>query len=131
MSENNYVSIAVQPELYLEWADGAQLLKFTGFARWEQHDIRRTHADIRELYWQLVKKDREFSVGLKKISWGVTESVHLVDVINQTDAVESYDGEEGRFRFPVLFEKADVGFENEEWEEYYPSFAKASLSKFF
>ncbi len=26
--------------------------------------------------------------------WGVAESNHLVDIINQTDAVESFDGEE-------------------------------------
>lgn len=91
--KDHYFSLAVKPEVYLEWADGAQLLKFTGFARWEQHNSRRTHADIRELYWQLVKKNWEFSVGLKKVFWGVTESIHLVDVINQTDAVESFDGE--------------------------------------
>lgn len=156
--KDHYFSLALKPELYLEWADGAQLFKFTGFTRWEQHNSRRTHADIRELYWQMVKKDWEFSIGLKKIFWGVTESIHLVDVINQTDVVESFDGEEklgqpmlhfsyltsigtfdlmampyfrkrqfpgkeGRFRFPLLLEKDDVGFENDNLEAYYPSFA--------
>ena len=29
-----------------------------------------------------------------KVFWGVTEAVHLVDIVNQTDLVESLDGEE-------------------------------------
>ena len=36
----------------------------------------------------------ELSFGIKKVYWGVTESLHLVDVINQTDQVESFDGEQ-------------------------------------
>ena len=34
------------------------------------------------------------STGIGKVFWGVTESQHLVDVINQTDLVENMDGEE-------------------------------------
>ena len=33
-------------------------------------------------------------VGLRKLFWGVTESVHLVDVVNQTDLVENPDTED-------------------------------------
>ena len=82
----------------------------------------------------------------------------MVDIINQTDAVESFDGEqklgqpmlhfsyltsigtfdllampyfrkrqfpgnEGRFRFSIPLEKDDIGFENQDLEEYHPSFA--------
>jgi hypothetical protein len=36
----------------------------------------------------------ELSVGLKKVFWGVTESAHLVDIINQTDAIENIDTED-------------------------------------
>ena len=90
----NYTSFAVKPTYALEWADGSQAIQFTGFARWESGDTRRTHWDIRELYWQFVKNDWEFSLGVKKVFWGVTESAHLVDIINQTDFVESFDGEE-------------------------------------
>lgn len=42
----------------------------------------------------LSKNNWEVSIGLKKVYWGVAESNHLVDVINQTDAVESFDGEQ-------------------------------------
>ena len=36
----------------------------------------------------------ELRIGISKVFWGVTESQHLVDVINQTDLVESPDGED-------------------------------------
>jgi hypothetical protein len=32
--------------------------------------------------------------GIGKVFWGQTESLHLVDVINQTDAIEAIDGED-------------------------------------
>ncbi|MEO1262961.1 MAG: hypothetical protein AAFZ15_29400 [Bacteroidota bacterium] len=88
-----YPSLAIEPNYFLEWADGNQSLNFTGFARFDRDD-NRTHFDIRELYWQGVKNDWELSLGAKKIFWGVTESAHLVDIVNQTDFVESFDGEQ-------------------------------------
>jgi hypothetical protein len=36
----------------------------------------------------------ELRVGIGKVFWGVTEFVHLVDIINQTDLVENIDGED-------------------------------------
>ena len=91
--EQNYLSIAATPEFLYEWAGGVHSIKFMGFGRLDQYDKKRTHADIRELYWQTYKGNSELSVGVKKIFWGKTESAHLVDIINQTDQVESFDGE--------------------------------------
>ena len=90
---NNF-SIAAQPELYHEWSDGRQSLTFTPFARYDQGDDERSHADIRELAWGYVARDYEWTVGISKVFWGVTEAQHLVDIINQTDLVEELDGEE-------------------------------------
>ncbi len=92
--ENSYLSFAIQPEYIREWNDGKYSLKATGFFRYDQRDHRRTHWDIRELYWQVVMESAELSIGAKKVYWGVTESAHLVDIINQTDVVESFDGEQ-------------------------------------
>jgi hypothetical protein len=36
----------------------------------------------------------ELHIGISKVFWGVTEFVHLVDIINQTDAIEYLDGED-------------------------------------
>lgn len=91
--KQHFPGLTIEPEFLLEWANGNQRLQFTGFARLDV-DNNRTHWDIRELYWQLVHNEFEFSLGAKKIFWGVTESAHLVDIINQTDFVESFDGEQ-------------------------------------
>lgn len=89
-----YGSIAIQPEWFHEWDGGKQVLSFVPFYRWDQRDQERTHFDIRELSWLKVYDESELRVGLRKVFWGVTESQHLVDIINQTDLVESVDGEE-------------------------------------
>ncbi|MFT7032766.1 MAG: hypothetical protein ACJA2S_001267 [Cyclobacteriaceae bacterium] len=91
---SGFPSFSFEPELNLEWDEGEQSLNMTGFARLNFRDNSRTHFDIRELYYQRVKNDWELSIGLKKIYWGVTEAVHLVDIINQTDQLETFDGEQ-------------------------------------
>lgn len=91
---NGYASFVVQPELRMDWGGGRQSLTVTPFYRWDQHDNQRRHADMRELFWLYVGDGFETRVGLRKVFWGVTESQHLVDVINQTDLVESPDGED-------------------------------------
>lgn len=92
--ERAQFSLALQPEYYREWADGQQSLTAVGFARVDQIDDQRTHADIRELYWQHRGETLEWRIGLRKVFWGMIESAHLVDVINQSDNAESLDGED-------------------------------------
>ncbi len=90
--KDHFPSLAITPEYSLSWNKGYDMLNFKGFFRLDVDD-ERTHWDIREFYYQKSKKNWEISLGLKKVYWGVTESNHLVDIINQTDAVESFDGE--------------------------------------
>lgn len=92
--ETGSLALSAQPEVYVEWADGDQSVLFVPFFRYDQQDSRRTHADIRELFYLRVGGTWELRAGLQKVFWGVTESQHLVDVINQTDAVEDVDGED-------------------------------------
>ena len=92
--ERNYLSLAAKPEYEISWKEGDHTLKVALFGRYDQYDDNRTHADIRELYYQRVNGSWELSLGWKKVFWGVTESAHLVDIINQTDQVESFDGEQ-------------------------------------
>lgn len=89
-----YGSVAIKAEWFHEWDGGKQNLTFVPFTRWDQHDKERTHSDIRELSWLKVFDASELRVGVRKVFWGVSESQHLVDVINQTDLVESTDGEQ-------------------------------------
>jgi hypothetical protein len=93
-ASQHQASFVVAPEFYVEWAEGDQSLLFSPFLRIDGEDDERTHADIRELQWLLVNDDWELRAGIGKVFWGVTESQHLVDVINQTDLVENSDTED-------------------------------------
>lgn len=88
------LSLSFQPEYYTDWEDGRQSFTFVPFIRIDGNDEERGHADIRELTWVKAAETWEWRIGLRKLFWGVTESRHLVDIINQTDLVESPDGEE-------------------------------------
>jgi hypothetical protein len=80
-------------ETFLDWGEGKQRLIGEFFARYDDNDDARTHADVRELYYQAIGDDFEFRLGARRVYWGVTESRHLVDIINQTDFVEDIDAE--------------------------------------
>ena len=88
------LSLAVQPEIYHSFDDDRQSLLFTPFLRLDSADDRRSHFDVRELLYQRVFDEAELRVGIGRVFWGVTESYHLVDVINQTDLVENVDRED-------------------------------------
>jgi hypothetical protein len=90
----NNLSFSTQPEFHTRWDNNHQSFTFTPFFRVDQHDSNRTHADIRELVWNTYGKDWEFKAGIGKVFWGVTESQHLVDIINQADMIENLDGED-------------------------------------
>ena len=92
--ERHGLSFAVQPELYHSFDDDRQSLLFTPFLRLDTADDRRSRFDVRELMYQRVFDDVELRVGIGRVFWGVTESYHLVDVINQTDLVENVDRED-------------------------------------
>jgi len=88
------LSVAIEPEYYADWDGGNQRLVVQPFLRYDDNDDERSHADFRELYWRGSFGDVELKVGAAKVFWGVAESNHLVDIINQTDLVENIDGED-------------------------------------
>lgn len=94
LQHNSYTSIAADAEYYSSWDEQNKSLTFKPFLRIDQHDNERTHGDLRELSYQQVFENWELRAGVSKVYWGVTESQHLVDVINQTDNIENIDGED-------------------------------------
>lgn len=72
----------------------AHQFKLTPFYRLDGMDDERTHFDLREAYWRYRIDAWEFIVGVNKVFCGVTESQHLVDIINQTDIIEDIDQED-------------------------------------
>ncbi len=87
-------SIAFEPEVVYEWNGGDDRITFVPFGRYDAHDDNRSHVDLRELNWLHVGDDWDSVIGVDKVFWGVTESRHLVDIINQDDSVEDVDGED-------------------------------------
>ena len=98
--ENNSASVAIVTEIYQELGHNSSFTA-TPFARLDSADSNRTHFDLREFFFLLHGEWWEIRAGVDKVFWGVTESVHLVDIVNQTDTLESFDGEE-KFGQPML-----------------------------
>ncbi len=89
-----------QPSLLLEgdvrWhsEDGQWDVVLVPYARLDGKDGQRTHFDMREAYVRWSGDEWAVRAGLTKVFWGVTESRHLVDIINQSDSVEDIDDED-------------------------------------
>ena len=93
-SYRSNLALVFEPEFYYPIEDSGSSLRFTAFYRHDDHDAKRTHADIRELKWHKVEEAWELTLGIDRVFWGVTETVHLVNIINQQDLVENPDGED-------------------------------------
>lgn len=91
---NNGPTLVLEPEYYHVTADEKNTFTFRPFARLDPYDDKRNHWDVRQLDWLHATNGWEVRAGVSKVFWGVTESNHLVDIINQTDSVEDFDGED-------------------------------------
>ncbi len=87
-------SFTVQPDIRWESGDRAHQVVIIPFVRVDGQDDERTHFDMREAYYRYNADSWSLTVGAAKVFWGRTESRHLVDIINQTDAVEDIDEED-------------------------------------
>lgn len=83
----------LQAEFRQEFNAGNDRLTAIPFARLDANQESRSHFDMREFNWLHKSDDWDVRFGLGKVFWGVAESRHLVDIINQTDLVENIDGE--------------------------------------
>jgi hypothetical protein len=86
--------ILAQPEYRYEWNESHDRLTLAPFGRLDFQDERRRHWDLREASWLHTSEGWDFRFGVGKVFWGVAESNHLVDIINQDDLIEDIDGEE-------------------------------------
>ena len=93
-SQTTQLSVAGRGEARWRSASGNQRGSFIPFLRWDETDSERNLLDLQEAYWAWESDSLELLVGANTVFWGVTESVHLVDIINQTDAAGDVDGED-------------------------------------
>lgn len=92
--EKTSASLVLSPEYSLSWDDDRKIISFIPFAVLNEPDTEKTHFDIREASYVAAYDRFEIRAGISKVFWGVTESQHLVDVINQTDLILNTDGED-------------------------------------
>lgn len=83
-------------------------LTSTLFGRLHGEDQDQSHFDVRELSLQSMFGEWEMRLGAAKEFWGVTESRHLVNIINQTDLIEDIDEEE-HLGQPMLNLNREIG----------------------
>lgn len=92
--ENFNYSVAIEPEFEWLWDRGRHQVVAKPFGRLDFEDPNRTHVDLREFKYLGAFDGFELRIGVDKVFWGVTEAVHVIDIINQTDLIENPDTEE-------------------------------------
>jgi len=92
--QDESLTLSAQPKISHRWNKGDDELVIELFLRADADNENRQHADLREFKWLHVDGNHEWRVGVDSVFWGVTESQHLVDVINSVDRVEGIDGED-------------------------------------
>ena len=89
--------ISLTPSFYFETVRGWSF-NLAPFFRFDNVDPERTHGDLRQAYFLMfgdIGNDQwEMRIGVDQVFWGVTESQHLVDIVNQVDLVENPSAEE-------------------------------------
>tara|TARA_B100000900_G_scaffold100776_1_gene83428 strand:+ start:43 stop:1200 length:1158 start_codon:yes stop_codon:yes gene_type:complete len=90
--KKNHTSFSFSPEIFID--DSNRIFHFKAKLRKDGEDSGRNLNDIQELYLINILEDKEIKFGVSKEFWGVTETSHRVDIINQTDFTEGFDGEE-------------------------------------
>ena len=87
-------ALAATAELRWRNAAGNQRASIMPYLRRDSVDDERNLLDLKEAYWAWEGDSLELLAGANTVFWGVTESVHLVDIVNQTDAAGDIDGED-------------------------------------
>jgi hypothetical protein len=87
-------SFSIMPEYSYSWDQDRKVFTFVPYFKYSELDEDKTHGDIRELSFVGSYGQLELRAGISKVFWGVTESLHLIDVVNQTDFVENIDTED-------------------------------------
>ncbi|MEX0369453.1 MAG: hypothetical protein AB3N09_02410 [Tateyamaria sp.] len=80
----------------IAWRNDARTLQMVvePYLRYDSRDDERTYTDLRRGFLRYLGDGWDITVGADRVFWGVVESVNVVDVINQRDALENADLDE-------------------------------------
>ncbi len=76
-----------------EFYDGSVKVMVDANAQYNQRDDRRSRGDFNELAIGYFNDHLDITAGILTEFWGVTESRHLVDILNQTNVADNIDEE--------------------------------------
>jgi hypothetical protein len=99
-------------------------LKFNShiFTNWNSADESRRYSDIREANISFRHNELTFGAGINTFFWGVSESINVVNVLNQSDMLESIDG---KVKLGQTFVSVKTRIINNDVSFYYlPSFTE-------
>lgn len=89
-----FAAVAIDATLETLWDGGAHNIIIKPRIRLDVENPDRERFDFRSFRYEGIFENFELRLGVDRVFWGVTEFAHFVDIINQTDSVESLDGEE-------------------------------------
>lgn len=84
-NERVQVTVTAMPEFHFTSDDGNDRLSVVPMLRADSFAGERTFADMKEFYWLHIGDGWDLRAGIDRVFWGVTESRHLVDIVNQKD----------------------------------------------
>lgn len=79
------LTATAMPEFHFASESGDDRLSIIPMLRADSFDGERSFIDLKEFYWLHVGDRWDLRVGIDRVFWGVTESRHLVDIVNQKD----------------------------------------------
>lgn len=98
--ESDRVAFRLEPEW--TWSDSRYRLVVAPRLFIDGRDSGRSRSDLVELHGGVRWDANQIKLGISRVFWGVTESRHLVDIINPPDLALHYSGDEQRLPTAML-----------------------------
>lgn len=90
--EHMPVSLLAEPRLRVVSADRRKAFLFVPYVRESAGTTDREGGDIRDLSASYYGDGWSALIGVSRVFWGAVESLHMVDIVNQSDMSEDYRG---------------------------------------
>lgn len=90
--ESDRFALRLAPEW--RWAESGKTIVISPALYVEGANNGRTRFDLNELYFSTRMGETIIKTGISRLFWGVTESRHLVDVVNPPDLAHNYAAEQ-------------------------------------
>lgn len=92
-SQGSGPSFLADPSFSVQSDNGQHTATVQPFIRADLQDRERTHFDLRQADYVFARGPAELGFGVGTFTWGVMEAHRPVDIINQRDLVEDFEGQ--------------------------------------